>query len=500
MGQNMWKDAFAEIDLSAEIKEKVWNRIVQVESERKSGNYMKNHKKKFWGRWAVAAVALCLFLGIVFVNIYTEGKLVKALQRLWKVEESSQEVVEHTVSYPFDSLSAPRLIDCQKERIILASSMGLIVYDRGEKRVVGTIDLKEIDCCYFERETLLTRFLPEGDWLTIYNHRAGKKVQGTSYIYHLAECRSLEEGEVKALKPAKTATVSSSLEKRWKKYDRQHCRDIYDGSVYSKYRTLLEKKRKEGCLFSEKALYWKDKAGKRYFSCLAFRLEGNDSAKSGKSECRFVLCSGDRDTGEQAEEKLEMKAEMSDVTREEALPAYEYQTDDPVRKALADCAKENFTLYNGCYYGVGIYPEIRYPKGKLLMPVIDVYHVKEGKKYTKVYGVFSAIVLSRFGNMLCETDTCWLRECYACAYLKKDSAGYKVVKIAHPRDASHLMEDVKAMCDGDGKLAERLYKRYERSGQRLHKKVVRMIGEYVSDNQLDIQYYQLEGENPVKIQ
>ena len=503
MGQDMWKDAFAEIDLPAETKRKVWDRLVQAESERKSGNYIKNYKKKSVGRWAVAAVVLSCFLGIVLVNIHTEGKIVEALQRLWKVDELSREVVEHTVSYPFETLSAPQLIDCCQERIILGSSMGLIVYDREEKRVVGTIDLKEIDCCYFEGDTLLTRFLPEEDRLTIYNHREGKKTQGTCYVYDLAECHSLEEGEVKTLKPAETAAVSASLEKRWKEYTRKHHRNTFERSVYGKYNALLQKMREECYIFSEKpeeAVFWRDESGKRYFSCLAFKTEENDSAKSGKREWRFVLCSGDRDTGEQEEETLELKAEMPDVIQEEALPAYEYQTEDPVRKALADCARENLSLYNGCIYGAGKYLEISSDlEGLPVVPSIDIYHVKEGKKYTKVYGVFSAIALSRFGNMLCGTR-CWSDTFITCAYLKKTSDGYKVVKMVHPRDGAYIWEDVKAMCDGDGKLARKLYKQHVKPDKKGQKTVVEMIREYVSDNRLDIQYFQWAGENPIKLQ
>lgn len=500
MEQNIWKNAFKKLELTEETKERAWEVIVKKDAERRGnpdgmpGREKMGRKRFLPGRWAVAAVACSFLLGIVLIHIQTEGKFAEVLQRMWKVDKPSQEVVEQTVSFQFDSRNAPELIECSEERLIFASAMGLIVYDRGQRRVVGTIDLKEIGCFYMEEDSIMTRFLPEGDRLTIYNHESGKKARGNCYIYDLAECRSLEKGEVKALEPGETVPVTSSLEKRWKKMAKKSQRNTYENKIYVNFRDNMEREGK--IILGGRTISWNSEKGEKYYSCLAFRVLDSVVGKAGKRECCFILYSKNRDTGELEKESVKLKVYMPDTAEEDKLPAYEYRTDDPIKKALADCAKDNLRLYIGSCYGAGKLLDFNYPEDMPILPVISIYEVREGRKYTKVYGEFIALGLNRSGNVLYDAYIPYFpADGYGCAYLKKTADGYTVKKIVHPNDGSVWPEQMLAMCDGDKKLL----KKVEKAHKNCRRDSLKMVEEYVSANGLDIRYFKWDGGDLVKL-
>lgn len=502
MGPNLLKNAFGKMKLSDDTKDAVWRRL--EEADRGSADSLtilkrkqRSPKRVLIQRWCLASLSVFVIAAAV-IHIQTGGSIAEALQKLWKTEDTSQEVVEHTVSYPFNGLDGAELIDCNEERVIFASTMGLILYDRKEKRVVGTIDLKEIECFYFDGDSPSTRFLPEGDHLTIYNHRENKDKQEASYHYDLSQCRFLKSGEARALKPDKTEPVSDSLEKRWLSYTKRSRRDTYESETFAQYDEELLKR--ETWNFSRHSISWKGTGGDRYLSVLAVTAVNNENKPSDKTEYRFLLCTKNVDTGQSTEESLALRAEMPDSSKERTLPAYEYKTRDPITRALADCAKNDPTLFCGTYYDVGISYETHYPEDTLILPVISIYEVKETKRYTKVYGSFSTLGLKQYGSMLCDTGLLSGTTGYGCAYLKKTPHGYTVEKIVHPRDGSYIIADMTAMCDGDEALSKRLYKRDSNKGHDIRQKeILRMIKEYVTANDLDIQYYKEDLESPVKL-
>lgn len=502
MGQNILKNAFGKIKLPDDTKNEVWQNLRKA-AEGSACNFTEKGKEKqcqkkfLLQKWCVASLCVCL-IAILFIHIQREGSIAEALHKLWSGGDNPQEIVKQTANYAFNGLDMAEFIDCNEERILFASSMGLIIYDRQQKNVVGTIDLKEIGCFYFDDGNPATRFLPEKDRLTIYNHHDKKTKQESSYIYNLSQCRSLSPEEVKDLKPERTETISDSLEKRWNAYQKKCQRDTYESETYTQYGEEIL--RRESWIFSRHSISWAGTNDETYLSVLAFSAVENADKTSAKTEYRFVLYTKNLDTGKIMEEPLELKAEMPGTQKEPSLPDYKYKTDDPVAKTLADCAIKDPTLFNGTYYNVGIPYETHYPEDTLILPVINIYETRETKGYTKVYGNFTIRGFKRSGNMLCETGLSSSFTGYGCAYLRKSAQGYTLEKIVHPRDGSYMIEDMTAMCDGDETLSKKMYKKYTARGREIeHKEIIRMIKDYVSVNKLDILYYKEDLKSPLKL-
>lgn len=505
MEQDIWKNAFDQLKLTEETKEQVWEGIVQKSSgkEREArGRHRGRHGRASLGMWAVAALACSFLLGIVLINIQTEGKILKAVQGIWKVDRPSKEIVEQT-TLQFDSIDAPKLVDCSKDRLLIASTMGIVVYDREQDRVSGTIDLKSIGCFYvdndWEEDSVKTRILPEGDRLTIYNHPAEGKAQGDCYLFNLAECRSAERGEVKALEAEKRVPVTDALEKRWKEYDKVSRKSTFDSKIYVHFRPQLKREAEgSGIIFTSQVISWRDENQEKYYSALAYAVAKVQDGGQGKKEQRFLLYSKNRDTGEMEERVLKLKANMPD-DKEERLPAYQCSWKNPIRKALADCAGDNIVRYLGKYYGRGrkrhFAQDEPYPEGTPVLPIIRIYAVKEGKNYTKVYGEFSTLGLARSGDVLYEVYFPGFTG-YGCAYLKKTAGGYAVEKVLHPRDGAYYVGDMLAMCDGDQKLYQKVVSGRKKGKGKSYQE---MVEEYVEDNGLPVKYFRRSGENLVEI-
>jgi len=501
MGQNILKNAFGKIKLPDKTKNKVWQNLRNAAGE--PAYHLSETKQKtprpknaLIQKWCIASLCVCL-VTVILVYVQSGGSIAGALKKLWDNTGNPQEVVDQTVNYAFHGLDMAEFIDCNEERVIFASTLGLILYDRKQKRVVGTIDLKEIGCYYFEDDIPTTRFLPEKDRLTIYNHH-NKNRQESSYIYDLSQCRSLTAGEVKALKPVRTEIISDSLDKRWAAYQKESRRDTYETEVYAIFGEELLSR--ESWIFSPHAILWKGTNDGTYVSTLAVSSVKDNDRTSGKTEYRFFLCTKDVNSGKSTEELLELRAELPDTQKKQSLPDYKYKTEDPIVKALADCAIKDPTLFNGVYYDVGITCETHYPDDTLILPVINIYEIRETKKYTKVYGDFSICECKRSGNMLYETGLSSGFTGYGCAYLQKNSHGYEVEKIVHPRDGSYMIEDMAAMCDNDITLSQQMYKKYSSKGQEIRRKeIIRMIKDYISTNKLNIQYYKEDLQSPIKL-
>lgn len=502
MEKEIWKDAFRKLEMTEEIKWQVWENVVRKAADRR-GKTTKTEKKRFSpGRWVAAAVAFSFFLGLAVFQIRTEGKFVKMLQQIWKIDDASRKVVEHTASYHFHTLDAPDLIDCSEKRLIFASSMGLIVYDRELKKVTGTIDLKKIGCFYLVEEadqSVFTHFLTEGDRLIIYNYRLDGKKQESCYIYNLAECNSLKDEEIKALKIQETGPVTDSLEKKWKKKrGKSGIKTIQSNVFGDEINGLLEKER--AFYYSAHTVAWSAEKGDRYISCLIANIAKSGDNQSGKDEYQFVLYNKNRDTAVIEKEVLELKAYMPESKRE-SLPAYKCKSDDAIRKALADCAENDLTTFYGSYYHVGkmIDQEELRLKNTPILPIIDIYQIKRGKKYTKVYGDFTTLELTRYGDTLCEVNSDGAGG-YGCAYLKKTVEGYRVEKVVHPRDGAYLVKDMQAMCGGNEKIYAKVSQMHQKCWELRQREVIKTVKEYISDCGLDAQYYKGEGENLVELQ
>lgn len=486
MERNIWKDAFGKLEMSTESKEKIWESLEQKkeQADRVTGN--KRSQKFTPKKWIAAAIICICFLGITLIEVFTDGKIVDAVEKLWKVEESSQRVIEHTVDYrvTLDGFYAPELIECSEKRIIFASSMGVIIYDKEKRRVAGTIDLQEIESNFlFCIDPTTTRFLQEGEQLVVYNEDSEEeKVQGNCYVYDLTQCSSLESGEIVALKPIEITPATDELIYMWKEKMKK-----FQKKTDKEYKNIED----VFCRWHSKyCLRWKTADGEEYSSCLTITDMGNGNNPK-DSKYVFEVYHKNLKTNQVAKEVLELTADIIDSTTEEKLPEYEYTGDDLVLKALSECARDNLKLYHGySTMNPGAYWDPELADDAIALPVINIYEIKEGKKYTKVYGKFAFIDVVRYGNLLYDSDSSdsGYGGALGCAYLQKTSDGYKVKKIVHPGDGAAWLEGMIELCDGDEEFAKKLIY-IDDDGEKLKQEMVRVIKEYVKINQMDIRYY-----------
>lgn len=482
MEQNIWKNAFGKLEMSTECKEKIWKNLEQNETEQaRKVNRNKKSQKLALGKWIAAVICIC-FLGITLIEVYMDGRIVNAIEKLWKMEKSSQKVIESTVDYhiTLDGFYAPELIECSEKRIIFASSMGVIVYDKEKKSVVGTIDLQEIKSNFlFEDAPFKTYFLQEEDQLTIYNKENGK-VQGDCYIYDLAQCSSLESGKIATLNPIERKPATGELVCTWKEKMKK-----FQKATYKEYKNTENVFYQR---YSKYSLRWKTTSGEEYSSCLMLTDIENGGDPT-NSKYVFEIYHKNLKTNQIEKEALNLIADMQESAIEEKLPEYEYAGDDPVLKALADCARNNLKLYHGYFTSnPGGYWEPQLVDDTVILPVINIYQIKEGKKYTKVYGEFAFLDVVCNGNVLYDSDQSdsGYGGALGCAYLKKTSNGYKVKRIVHPGEGNDHLKSMIELCDGDEELAKKLV---YNDGEDKKQEMIRVIKEYVKINQLDIQYY-----------
>lgn len=484
MEQKKWKIAFDSIRLSTEEKENLWGRIEQHMTEKG------NDKKQLLRVAVLFAVICCICLGAcAAISGLMDGKLVDAFAKLWKTEESSQKIIRETTDYHLmlDDVYAPELIECSKTRVIFANSFGLVIYDKEQQQVTGTIDLQEIHCNFFNADTLQTKFLIEQDSLTIYN-LSQRKVTEMCYVYDLGECAEGGDGNIAALQASETKIASSLLEKKWKQQNKE--RRVSTFEEYCGENPFAHK------MYSEYSIRWSEDENTTYCSCLV--IDGMEQVLGHASkECQVMLYHKNQATGEITREALRISTERGEEAENENqhfLPKYQYLGEDLVQRALVRCFQNDFARYNGYQYRGRAYSGVILPdRSDVVLPIIDIAGTKKEGDILKVYGVFRWEGYSLSGDTL----YCALEEGggEGGAYLKKTDYGYEVKKIVHPRDGSYFYTDMIKLCDGDEKMASRCHisNRYSALQKRVLKK-------YVKQNDLDIKYFKDFGRDPIELQ
>lgn len=502
MEQNRLQRVFDDMKLLPEEKAMIWKHIEsQIEEPKEKAAFAMNRRemepdRRFVTRIIRIVAILVLILGIgagtaIIVNGLTDGRLADAFTKIWSVEKSSRKIMHETTDYhiTLDTVYAPELIECSKSRVIFASTFGLLIYDRKQQQVVGTIDLQQIKCNYFNADTLRTRFLIEQDRLTIYN-LSKRQVTGTSYVYDLGECEEKKNCGVTALQPIETNQASSLLDKMWKQQNSGKRIETF-GEYSDIERTF------QGQSYSEYSIRWKPDEKTRVSSCLVVTETGK-MEDSIKEEYRIVLYHKNLETQKVTQEKLQIRTERKEKeestgTTNGLLPKYQYQGEDLMERALVSCFENNLLLYEGHpYQGKYRSHSIIIETSDVILPIIDIVKVKEAGKRIKVYGTFRWEGYSLSGDTLYEALENGGSE--GVAYLEKTDYGYEVQEIIYPRDGGLYRGDLVELCDGDEKLASKMD-----TGFKYKKIQKRALKKYVKQNGLKISYYKEFGWDPEKI-
>lgn len=472
MDKREYREFFTGIEPSREEKDEVWERIeqkIQGDPGVRKGMYKKQKTARLLMR---TAAVLLVATGVLFmVNGISGGRLAEAISGFWEPDEGSETVVREMTDYhlTLDSVYAPQILEYTSERMIFGGTFGLVVYDRQRKCVSGTIDLQSIECNYFNADTWQTHFMVEGDSLIIFNEKDGRP-SGNSYRYDLVGCK---ESVQAALKPSAEQKADESLQKQWKAYDKKWYEDTF--RWYPDAAVLFREK-----MFSENSFVYVED-GMTYDVCMVLQEEGTDS----RNYSVFVYKMNKKDHSLE-KEKLNLKTTSTD-TGKQKLPEYRYTGDSAVEKALAECFKNNLSVYEGYYRKNKKLHKASLGDCDVAIPVIKIKGMKKKENGVKVIGriTWRGFILS--GKTLYESDS--QGDGIAVAWLEKKKDGYTVRKVVHPRGGSYYARDLKKMY-GTG------YEKALADQTGGTEKIVSALSGYVSENHLDIRYYKAFGWDP----
>lgn len=425
---------------------------------------------------AAAILACIVFVGGIGANAASGGKVVESIQKMCGIEPQSVEIIENMT--PEAQVYAPILLDCDSERIIFATSRGIVVYGRKEQGVLAVIDLQKIGCNYFTTDTMETKIIVDKDKLTVFNvKREGLLPQGECFYYKLPKKRETKE-EIVNLEPfleqkAKKELISEWEEKMGKRYE-----DTFE--LITETALGWQEKKEESVKYSEQSVSWLE-SGQNMRACLLLC--------ESKKRQEYKLYSWGQDAKEGQEEILSLKFSKEASRQNQKaneLPQFVYSGKNEIMRAVCEYAvrEEWGDISKADLRKIVVVPA----------PVIFGKVKYDNGKKIKVFGNFWAMSYYKNGNTL---ENYAGGEMPACIHLKKVNGGYKVIKVQRTGDGERYQKGIEEFCSGHPEIYQKFF---DDSGYELRDKMLKkMMEQYVSDNQLDIRYYHDYGWDPVEL-
>jgi len=447
--RDVLKAEFQKLNPCNEQKEKIWNHLEKKEIV---------HKKVYVHKGLITAViVMCVMTG-VGVDMATGGNAIAAIQNIFRRQDEkdkkSKEIVNQVIRIQEkDSRFAPDIFYLSEKHIIFGTIRGLVIYDRKNAQVLGTVDLQEIDCYYFNGfgGKRKTRVLVKDDKLIIYN-AIDNQLKGEYYIFLLEQDRqqllSEKRNNLKSLK---------KINKQWEKEQEEKYRmtsEVFQESLFLREEIIKKEWEDSGrmSLYSESSIEWKGNNGEELFSCLRVDKDG-----------QFIIHTKNIITKKEEQEKLNLKSEP--MEKDIKLPSFVYHGNDKIENAIFEK-----------YYG-----EMQVEGTLIPMPTI-VEKVIKGNEI-KVFGIFRYGVYTKTGKVLEEVSSGSL---IGCIILKKVDGNYQIKKIEQPRDGALLYEDLKKITEGYPSVYKKMEKLVRISNQKKAKK--KWMKYYIQSTELELEY------------
>ena len=179
------------------------------------------------------------------------------------------------------------------------------------------------------------------------------------------------------------------------------------------------------------------------------------------------------------EEKVQQK-EKQDIV----LPKFEYTGDDMVMEALVEYFREDDML---------LYPPY---KGGVWIPAFVIYNEVESDDELIIWGDFWSFKY-RLSEDILENEGG--HQMPACVHLKKTENGYVVVEAELAKDGAEYIGSIRNFTEGYPEVYDMFMSGSDALGDREIECRKMFLQMYISDNDLDIKYYQDYGWDPVEI-
>ncbi|MDE5777641.1 MAG: hypothetical protein K2I10_03915, partial [Lachnospiraceae bacterium] len=134
--------------------ERIWEQTIEKNKQ--------NHYPSIRAACIVIGMLLLCLCGTVSVNAATDGAFFESIRKLCGLSEHQQQVAEEAVALP-NVVYAPKLAACSIKYIVFANERALMIYDRRIGELAAALDLQEIDCNYFNADTIETCIFMEDD-------------------------------------------------------------------------------------------------------------------------------------------------------------------------------------------------------------------------------------------------------------------------------------------------------------------------------------------------
>lgn len=422
------------------------------------------HKTKKFPAFRVAAAGMCVLALCVVtgagVNAATDGAFFDSVRAFVGMPEQQKKVADEgiTTGRRDSNVYADPLVACSDAYIIFANERGLMIYGREEKAMLAALDLQALDCNYFNADTVVTHVMMQDQLLYIFNEYKDKDTKD-AYTYDLALV-----GQEQALSHVDDANEIAKIQKCWKAYAKEHCKDTFDTvpaaqGEWSESRDLR---------YSEECITWTDDRDVEWNSSLLTYDDGT---------YKLYTYAVD-DPTEIKTEVLNLNV-SEDATQQEGLPAFTYTGEDTILKTICD---------DMCSTDQGYDTE-----DAVYIPAPVIYAtVTRGDEIT-VFANLWSFVYKQNGNTLdCEAGG----EQPSRLKLKADgSSGYTIEEHLTAGDGEDYAKDIRSFCKGYQVSAEK----FMQSGQDYEKIRRELVKMYVDNNGLDIRYIKDYGWDPITL-
>lgn len=422
------------------------------------------HKTKKFPTFRVAAAGMCVLALCVVtgagVNAATDGAFFDSVRAFVGMSEQQKKVADEgiTTGRRDSNVYADPLVACSDAYIIFANERGLMIYGREEKAMLAALDLQALDCNYFNADTVVTHVMMQDQLLYIFNEYKDKDTT-EAYTYDLAQV-----GQEQALSHVDDANEIAKIQKCWKAYAKEHCKDTFDTvpaaqGEWSESRDLR---------YSEECITWTDDRDAEWNSSLLTYDDGT---------YKLYTYAVD-DPTEIKTEVLNLNV-SEDATQQEGLPAFTYTGEDTILKTICD---------DMCSTDQGYDTE-----DAVYIPAPVIYATATRGDEITVFANLWSFVYKQNGNTLdCEAGG----EQPSRLKLKADgNGGYTIEEHLTAGDGEDYAKDIRSFCKGYQVSAEK----FMQSGQDYEKIRRELVKMYVDNNGLDIRYIKDFGWDPIPL-
>ena len=466
--QEVFEEGFGNVRPSDKRKEQLWKEIVKMEKMRK--------KPHMWlkGVAAAAVFALVFLCGMTGVNAASGGKVavagkkaISAVKEALGIDQGKQDVVTQVASLPKKSIEvyAPDILAIDEKSVLFGSQRGLVLFGLEEDALLGTIDLQEIGCFYFNTDQKKTHVLREGNKIIIFNSESGKPY-GKYYIFNM------KKAALKDWAFSDSGSDEKALGEYYVKWEEAQA-DYVD--TFDRFEdigiTSYSVHPNDVGPYSEKSICWKTASGREQISYLTVG-----------EEYTYVLNTYIEENGTTVERTLDFSGVETEDSEDIVLPEFEYTGEDAVMAAICEyMEKRDRQMYAS--------------DGKVWIPAFIEYGRFEEGDEVVVFGNFWSFCYMLSGNVL-ENESGG--EAPARFTLKEGKNGYKVTDVVFTGDGDQYEKGIQEFTEGYRGMYEAFFKEWDDGKERDECRMY-FLKMYVESNGLDIRYYKDYGWDPVEI-